>query len=111
VEADRVLRLGGAMAVVDLDVTCPPYGEWMLADLPRYDPVDMRRFFAEQGFDCRKVVTEWRFDSRADLEAVLGIEFSARVAKRAIAATPGLTIPVGYRVHVRRKPSRLVLPR
>ncbi len=110
-EADRVLRPGGAMAVVDLDVACPPYGEWMLADLRRYDAADVERFFAEQGFDCRKVVTQWRFDSRADLRAVLGIEFSARVAERAFAATPGLTIPVGYRVHVRHKPSRLVAPR
>jgi SAM-dependent methyltransferase len=110
-EADRVLRPGGALAVVDLDATCPPYGDWMLADLPRYDPVDVERFFAEQGFDCRKVVAEWRFERRADLEAVLRIEFSARVAERAVAATPGLTIPVGYRVHVRRKPATLVLPR
>lgn len=110
-EADRVLRLGGALAIVDLDVTCPPYGDWMLADLRRYDAADVERFFAEQGFECRKIVTQWRFDSRADLEAVLRIEFSAPVAQRAIAATPGLTVPVGYRVHVRRKPSRLVLPR
>jgi SAM-dependent methyltransferase len=110
-EADRVLRPGGALAVVDLDVTCPPYGEWMRADLPRYDAADVERFFAGQGFDCRKVVARWRFDSRADLAAVLRIEFSARVAERALAATPGLTIPVGYRVHVRHKPSRLVLPR
>jgi SAM-dependent methyltransferase len=109
-EADRVLRRGGWLAVVDLDVTCPPYGDWMLADLPWYDASDVERFFAEQGFDCQKVLTHWRFDDRADLEAVLRIEFSPQVAQRAIAATPDLTIPVGYRVHVRQKPSRLVLP-
>jgi SAM-dependent methyltransferase len=110
-EADRVLRRGGALAIVDLDATCPPYGDWMLADLPRYDPADVLRFFDEQGFRCRQVATEWRFERRADLEAVLRIEFSARVAERAVAATPGLTVPVGYRVHVRRKPTRLVLSR
>ncbi|HEX5114524.1 MAG TPA: class I SAM-dependent methyltransferase [Pseudonocardiaceae bacterium] len=110
-EADRVLRRGGALAVVDLDATCPPYGEWMRADLARYDPVDVERFFAEQGFDCRRVLAEWRFEHRADLEAVLRIEFSARVAERAIAATLGLTVPVGYRVHVRRKPAGLLRSR
>lgn len=111
VEADRVLRPGGALAIVDLDAAYPPYGEWMLADLPRYDPADVLRFFAEQGFTCRHVVTEWRFERRADLAAVLRIEFGERVAERAVAATPGLTLPVGYRVHVRRKPDRIVLPR
>lgn len=109
-EADRVLRPGGALAIVDLDVTCRPYGDWMLADLPGYDAVDVWNFFAEQGFDSWRVPTVWQFTDRADLTAVLRIEFSAAVAARAIAATPGLTVPVGYRVHVRRKPTGLVLP-
>lgn len=109
-DADRVLRPGGALAVVDVDALSLPYGDWMRADLPRYDPADVERFFAEAGFTCRKVVAQWRFERRADLEAVLRIEFSAQVAGRAIAATPGLTVSVGYRVHVRRKPDRLVLP-
>nr|WP_137813776.1 class I SAM-dependent methyltransferase [Gandjariella thermophila] len=109
-EAERVLRPGGALAIVDLDAARPPYGTWMCADLPHYDPADVTAFFAEQGFTCRRVDTIWRFPDRASLEATLRIEFSAEVAARAIAETPGLTIPVGYRLHVRRKPTGLVLP-
>jgi hypothetical protein len=53
----------------------------------------------------RRLPTVWRFPDRTSLEAVLHIEFSREVADRAIAETSGLTVPVGYRLHVRRKES------
>jgi SAM-dependent methyltransferase len=106
-EAQRVLRVGGAIAIVDLDATVPPYGDWMRADLPRYDPAAVEAFFAAQGFSLRRIPSAWRFPDRATRDAVLRIEFG-RVAERAIAATVGLEIPVGYRLHVRR--AGLVLP-
>jgi SAM-dependent methyltransferase len=110
-EADRVLRPGGALAIVDLDVGCAPYGRWMRTDLPDdYDPVDVEAFFAEHGFRSRKVLTEWRFADAASLASVLRIEFSAEVAERAIAEVTGLNIPVGYRIQVREKPTGLLLP-
>jgi SAM-dependent methyltransferase len=110
VEADRLLRPNGLLAIVDLDVSRPPYGDWLRADVPHYDPAAVERFFDRQGFALRRVDTEWRFPDRASLEASLGIEFSAQVARRAIAATDGLTLPVSYRVHTRRRPGGLLLP-
>jgi SAM-dependent methyltransferase len=101
-EAQRVLRRGGAIAVVDLDASVAPYGDWMRADLPRYDPAAVETFFADQGFALRRIPTVWRFPDRATRDAVLRIEFSRDVAERAIDATVGLEIPVGYRLHVRR---------
>ncbi|MFI5609225.1 class I SAM-dependent methyltransferase [Amycolatopsis sp. NPDC051903] len=118
-EADRVLRPGGSIVIVDLDATSEPYGGWMRADLPHYDPVAVERFFAAEGFRLRRVATRWQFADHASLESVLKIEFSPKVAERAVAEvlrgtgnglTAGVTLPVGYRVHTRGKPTGLVLP-
>jgi SAM-dependent methyltransferase len=102
-EAQRVLRPGGTIAIVDLDATVAPYGDWMRADLPRYRPDRVEQFFERHGFSMCRIMTTWRFPDRATLEAVLSIEFSRPVAERAIAATAGFVLPVGYRLHVRRK--------
>lgn len=107
-EVERVLRPGGVLVIVDLAVRHRPYGDWMRADLPAYDPVEVDRFFTRMGFDCRLVETRWRFADRASLESVLRIEFSARVADRAARDVPGLDFPVGYRVLTRRKPTGLI---
>ncbi|WP_431878834.1 class I SAM-dependent methyltransferase [Amycolatopsis sacchari] len=116
-ETDRVLRPGGVLAIVDLDATAEPYGRWMREDLPHYDARAVEDFFERNGFRCHRVATRWRFESRAELEAVLKIEFSPAVAQRAIGDVlrhngndDGYTVPVGYRVHVREKPTGLVLP-
>ena len=101
-EAERVLRPGGALVIVDLDATRHSYGSWMRASAPGYDPRAAERFFTERGFSTRKVDTLWRFPDRATLAAVLRIEFTPSVADRAVDGTPGLALPVAYRIHVRR---------
>lgn len=106
-EAERVLRPGGVLVIVDLDARHRPYGDWMRADLPEYDAVEVDRFFTRMGFDRRTVETRWRFTDRMSLESVLRIEFSSRVAARAARDVPRLEFPVGYRVLTRRKLLRL----
>ncbi|WP_308258120.1 class I SAM-dependent methyltransferase [Pseudonocardia lacus] len=101
-EARRVLRPGGTIAIVDLDATVAPYGDWMRADIPHYDPAAVERFFAREGFALRRVIARWTFPDRETFESVLRIEFTPRVAARAVAETTGASLDVGYRVHVQR---------
>ncbi|GAA4476250.1 class I SAM-dependent methyltransferase [Rhodococcus olei] len=108
-EAMRVLRPGGLLAVVDLDATASPYGDWMRADLPHYDPATVEAFFDAQGFDLTRVLTRWEFQDRRALRTVLGIEFTERTAERAFTQVAGLSLSVGYRIHTRRAASGLVL--
>lgn len=110
-EAMRVLRPGGALAVIDLDATAEPYGAWMRADMPHYRPAAVEAFFAAQGFDLNRVQTRWLFPDRESLRRVLGIEFTRSTAAKAYAQTPGLAVDVRYRVHIRRKPAGLEVPR
>ncbi|QGK72363.1 methyltransferase domain-containing protein [Allosaccharopolyspora coralli] len=107
-EVDRVLRPGGTLLVVDLDTGFSPYGDWMRADVPALDPARIEDFFAQHGFDSASVVAEWRFDDRASLQRVLGIEFSAAVAARAARSVAGTSLHVGYRVRTRQKPHGLL---
>lgn len=109
-EAERVLRPGGLLVVVDLDATRHSYGAWMRASSPTYDPRAAERFFVRSGFTRRVVDSLWRFDDRDTLADVLRIEFTPAVAARAIAETPGLSFPVAYRIHTRRRPDGLLRP-
>lgn len=108
-EAMRILRPGGALLIVDLDVSAGPYGEWMRADLPKYDPAAVEAFFDAQGFSLTRVEARWEFENRDDLRRVLGIEFTEKTAERAFAQVTGVAFSVGYRIHVRYKPRSLEL--
>jgi SAM-dependent methyltransferase len=101
VEVLRVLRPGGALVVVDNDRSAGQFAE-LLAHLPGAAPAqDAGRrtdaWWAERGAERTAVLSDWRFDSRADFEAVLRLEFPDGTADRWLAAHPdALGLSYGY---------------
>ncbi|MEO3874268.1 class I SAM-dependent methyltransferase [Nonomuraea sp. B12E4] len=92
-ELSRVVRRGGAAFVLDLDATRGSFGRWFSHTVPAYSPREVEAFWDRQGWQRRALDLRMAFTRRADLEAVLRIEFTPEVAEQAIAETPGLEIP------------------
>ncbi len=103
-EADRVLRPGGLHVVVDLDVTAGHgYARWFAASGAGVRADRSAAFFDARGFTTRRLPVVWRFGSREQMGAVLGIEFPPAVAAAALAASLGRTVAVPTAVRWRRR--------
>jgi len=80
-ELDRVVRRGGTALVIDNDPTRSTFGGWFRRGYPKLpDPATVERFWSTRGWSRTPVDMGWRFSSRADLEAVVRIEFDAATA-------------------------------
>ncbi|GAB3490718.1 class I SAM-dependent methyltransferase [Nocardiopsis coralliicola] len=101
-ELARVLRRGGTAFVIDNDATRSTFGGWFRRFLPRYDPAAVERFWARHGFTRVPVDMRWRFERRADLEAVVRIEFPARLADAITAEHTGLEVDYAVNLWWRR---------
>jgi len=101
-ELDRVVRRGGAAFVVDVDATRSTFGRWFRGAYPSVDPTTVERFWSSHGWMRMPLVVDWRFDSRADLEAVVRIELDRRTADAALAEHEGMTVDYAVNLWYRR---------
>jgi SAM-dependent methyltransferase len=95
-DLDRVMRRGGTSFVIDNDASTSTFGRWFRRWLPGYDPAEVERFWARQGYQRTRIEMRWVFERRADLAAVLRIEFPAELAAAFLAERDGL--PCGLEV-------------
>lgn len=101
-ELDRVMAPGGVACVIDNDVSVPStFGRWFTTAYPAYDAAATERFWTRVGWAREVVPITWELDSRADLEAVVRIEFPGPAAERILAEHDGLV--VDYSVVLRTK--------
>lgn len=100
-ELDRVMAPGGVAFVVDNDASRSTFGAWFRDAWPSYDPVSVERFWNRQGWSKIPVLMRWSFESRADFESVVAIEFDPQQTQRILATHQGTD--VDYAVWVRWK--------
>ena len=91
-ELDRVMRRGGTAFVIDNDATLSTFGRWFRRGYPTVDPAAVERFWSTRGWRRTPVEIEWRFDTRADLESVVRIEFTRELADEILAEHEGTTV-------------------
>ena len=98
-ELDRVVRRGGTALVIDNDGSRSTFGSWFRRGYPRpARPGGDRTVLGARGWTRTPVDMGWRFESRADLESVVRIEFKPEVADA------GAGRPRGHRGRLRRQP-------
>jgi SAM-dependent methyltransferase len=91
-ELDRVMRRGGTAFVIDNDGSRSTFGRWFSECYPMIKPAEVERFWALHGWDRTPLDMGWRFKTRADLEAVIRIEFTPADADRIIASHSGTEV-------------------
>jgi ubiquinone/menaquinone biosynthesis C-methylase UbiE len=91
-ELDRVVRRAGTAYVIDNDPTRSTFGSWFRRGYPDVDPVAVERFWSTRGWTRIPVDMRWSFASRADLESVVRIEFTAAVADAVLAEHEGTEV-------------------
>lgn len=102
-ELARVLRPGGTAFIIDNDLRTGTFAAWLQqAGLYGPDSADaVEGFWAEQGFPLTRIASSWEFASRADLEAVVRLEFAPQHAAAFLAAHEGLRISYHYALYSR----------
>ncbi len=100
-ELDRVMRPGGRAFVIDNDPTRSTFGAWFRLGYPTVDAAEVARFWRAQGWQQHPLDIAWTFDSRAELEAVVRIEFAAEVAERILTGHEGTEVDYAVNVWTR----------
>lgn len=102
-EIARVLRPGGTAFIIDNDLRTGTFASWVRRSpwFAAIHPEEVEGFWAGHGFALHRIASEWRFQNRADLEAVVRIEFPGELATKILQEHEGTTVGYHYCLYSR----------
>jgi len=103
-ELARVIRPGGTAFIIDNDLSHGTFASWLQRSswISTKDGAVVERFWAEHGFMLTWVASEWRFESRDDLAAVVRLEFPGELAEQILSEHAGTSVEYCYNLYHRR---------
>ena len=98
VELARVMRPGGTAFIIDNDWREGTFASWLRRSpvAAHCDADVVEGFWAAHGFTLTRVASEWRFATRADLEAVVRLEFPGELGEQLVSEHSDLTVDYVY---------------
>jgi ubiquinone/menaquinone biosynthesis C-methylase UbiE len=97
-ELDRIMHPGGTAFIIDNDYEHGEFALWLQMKV-RKEPLtqsEKERFWASYGFQVTKVESEWQFQTRVDLEAVVMLEFGKKIGPAILESHPGTRVGNTY---------------
>lgn len=103
-ELERVIRPGGWAFIIDNYLAEGTFATWLKRNplFSNLKSAELEDFWSQQGFTLKQIASEWRFLSRADLEAVVKLEFPAELAAQIIEEHPGTKVEYHYALYYRQ---------
>ena len=103
-ELARVVRPGGTAFVIDNDLRNGTFARWLQRH-PNFQDVSadaVEGFWRDHGYSLLRIPSEWRFQTRRDLEAVVKLEFGEQLAVELLREHRGLVVEYHYCLYYRR---------
>jgi ubiquinone/menaquinone biosynthesis C-methylase UbiE len=103
-ELARVIRPGGTAFIIDNDLSHGMFATWLQrsAWIRAKDGALLERFWAEHGFTLTRIASEWCFDSRDDLAAVVRLEFPSGLAEQILSEHAETSVEYYYSLYHRQ---------
>jgi SAM-dependent methyltransferase len=100
-EIARLMRPGGTAFIIDNDLRHGTFARWLerTAYFASADVVE--QFWQDHGFTLTRIPSEWRFENRADLEAVVKLEFGEELGAELVRDHDGLSVEYYYTLYHR----------